>query len=255
VKAPGSGSSGFYFDRLPGGETLGRFGALDTGGIVHGVTTLKGFDTTQAARSPGDAAMSLARTLSLNDAAWLNQVHASESIIVDSPGFAGDADGLITDTPGLLLVGRSADCPLAIVSDSEHQAVGMFHSGWRGTVGGMPTAFVRRFVGHFGSDPSGLVACICPSVGACCYEVGRDVQDSAVSKLGAHSARFFAYRQGKLHFDMQACIRDQLLRVGLTRHNVHISGVCTICHEDLFCSYRKLGEVSGRFQAAVARDV
>ena len=253
MKTVSNDSSGFHFEQLPDGSTLGRFGALEGSGVVHGVTTLKGFDTAQAASDPGAAATSLAGALGLGAAAWLDQVHGVRSIIVDSPGAAGSADGLITESPGLALVGRSADCPLVLVADSGGRAVGMFHAGWRGATGGMPTAFIRRFVGHFDSDPTGLRACICPSVGLCCYEVGQDVQDAAVAQLGDHAVKFFAYRKGKLHFDMQACIRDQLLRVGLTGHNVHISGVCTICHEDLFCSYRRQGAVAGRFQAAIAR--
>jgi len=246
-------SSGFYFDRLPDGATIGRFGALDAPGFVHGVTTLKGFDTALAATDPRAAAESFAGVLGLDGAAWLEQVHGANIIIVDSPGTAGSADGLITESPGLALVGRSADCPLVLVADSVGSVVGMFHAGWRGATGGIATEFIRQFVGHFDSAPAGLVACICPSVGLCCYEVGQDVQDSAVAGLGAHAVKFFAYRKGKLHFDMQACICDQLLRIGLTRHNVHVAGVCTICHEDLFCSYRRQGAVAGRFLAAIAR--
>jgi hypothetical protein len=252
VNTVSTDSSGFYFDQLPDGATIGRFGALDVSGLVHGVTTLKGFDTALAATDPGNAAMSFAGALGVGAAAWLDQVHGVRSVVVHSPGAAGSADGLITETPGLALVGRSADCPLVLVADSAGSAVGMFHAGWRGTTGGMAKEFVRRFVGHFDSDPAGLLACICPSVGLCCYEVGQDVQDSAVAQLGASAVKFFAYRKGKLHFDMQACICDQLLRVGLTRHNVHTAGVCTICHEDLFCSYRRQGAVAGRFQAAIA---
>lgn len=255
MKTVRNDGSGFYFDQLPDGATLGRFGALEASGLVHGVTTLKGFDTALAATDRGAAAMSFAGVLGLSGAVWLDQVHGVRSIIVDSPGAAGSADGLITEAPGLALVGRSADCPLVLVADSGGKAVGMFHAGWRGATGGMALEFIRRFVGHFDSDPAGLVACICPSVGLCCYEVGRDVQDSAVAGLGARAVKFFAYRKGKLYFDMQACICDQLLRVGLTRHNVHVAGVCTFCHEDLFCSYRRQGALAGRFQAAIARGV
>ena len=255
MKTVSNDSSGFYFDRLPGGATIGRFGALDALGFVHGVTTLKGFDTALAARDPSTAAEDFAGVLGLDGAAWLEQIHGVNTIIVDSSGPAGSADGLITEAPGLALVGRSADCPLVLVADSAGRAVGMFHAGWRGTTGGIAMEFIRRIIGHFDSGPAELVACICPSVGLCCYEVGQDVQDSAVAGLGAHGVKFFAYRKGKLHFDMQACICDQLLRVGLGRHNVHVAGVCTICHEDLFCSYRRQGAVAGRFLAAIARGV
>jgi len=230
----------------------GRFGALDELPVSHAVSTLKGFDTTLAATDPAAAAEGFARVLGVSCAAWLEQAHGTSTLPVDSPGPAGSGDGLITASPGIALVGRSADCPLVLVADRGGGAVGMFHSGWRGTVGGIAMEFVRSLIGRFGSDPAGLVACICPSIGICCYEVGQDVQDAAVSGLGQHAVKFFAYRGGELHFDMQSCIRDQLLRVGLSGRNIHIAGICTICHEDLFCSYRREGPHAGRFQAGIA---
>ena len=252
MKTASNDNAGFYFANSPEGATVGRFGALDSLGLAHGVTTLQGFDTALAAANPAAAAGSFAGALGLDDAAWLEQVHGTESIIVDSPGAAGSADGLISQTPGLALVGRSADCPLVLVADSGGPAVGMFHAGWRGVTGGIAKAFIRKIVSRFDSDPARLVACICPSVGLCCYEVREDVRQAAVEGLGARAVRFFEYHKGKLHFDMQACISDQLLRVGLIRSNLHAAGVCTICHDDLFCSYRRQGAAAGRFQAAIA---
>jgi len=246
------GNSGFYFTRLGDDATVGRFGALDALALPHAVTTLDGFDTALAARDPAAAAGEFTAALGLEGAAWLEQAHGTRTISVDSPGPAGSGDGLITASPGLALVGRSADCPLVLVADSDGGAVGMFHAGWRGTVGGIAMEFVRSLVGRFGSNPARLVACICPSVGICCYEVGQDVQDAAAGTLGAHAVKFFAYRGGRLHFDMQSCICDQLLRVGLARRNIHVADICTICHEDLFCSYRRQGPRAGRFQAAIA---
>jgi YfiH family protein len=253
VKTAGNDNAGFYFDKLSDGATIGRFGVLDSLGLVHGVTTLQGFDTALAAADPASAAMRFASALGRDNAAWLEQVHGVDSIIVDSPGQAGSADGLISQTPGLTLVGRSADCPLVLVADLDGGAVGMFHAGWRGVVGGIAKGFVRKLVGRFDSAPARLAACICPSVGMCCYEVGEDVRQAAVAGLGARAVRFFEYHKGKLHFDMQSCIGDQLLRVGLVKRNLYQASVCTICHDDLFCSYRRQGGAAGRFQAAIAR--
>src|ERR1039458_266476 len=43
-------------------------------------------------------------------------------------------DGMVTDTPGLLLAVQTADCLPIIVADGKRRAVGVFHAGWRGTV-------------------------------------------------------------------------------------------------------------------------
>ena len=48
-----------------------------------------------------------------------------------------DIDGLITDVPGLTLVTFYADCVPLYFADPVHKAVGLSHSGWRGTAAGI----------------------------------------------------------------------------------------------------------------------
>ena len=48
-----------------------------------------------------------------------------------------DVDGLITDEPGLVLSTFYADCVPLYVVDPVHRAIGMSHSGWRGTAARM----------------------------------------------------------------------------------------------------------------------
>ena len=45
-----------------------------------------------------------------------------------------DVDGLITDIPGITLVTFYADCVPLYFVDPVHRAIGLSHSGWRGTV-------------------------------------------------------------------------------------------------------------------------
>ena len=54
-----------------------------------------------------------------------------------------DIDGLITDVPGLTLVTFYADCVPLYFLDPVRRAVGLSHSGWRGTVGRMGQATVE----------------------------------------------------------------------------------------------------------------
>jgi len=48
--------------------------------------------------------------------AWVRQVHGGVVLRVDEAGLAGEADALVSDRPGLLLRGRSADCPLVLAA-------------------------------------------------------------------------------------------------------------------------------------------
>ena len=48
-----------------------------------------------------------------------------------------DVDGLATDIPGIALVTFYADCVPLYFVDPVKKAIGLAHSGWRGTVAGM----------------------------------------------------------------------------------------------------------------------
>ena len=234
---------------------IGRFAALgEFPGLAHAVTTRHGLDV-EVARSDRAAAASLvAERLGLDAVAYANQVHGADVLAVGAGGPAGDADGLVTDVPGLGVMAFSADCPLLLVADSAGPAVGVAQSSWRGTLKGMPSRLIEAMTERFGASPAVLVACIGPSAGPCCYEVGGEVLAAAVDALGLGAERFFRARpNGKYLFDLWAACRDQLLRAGLRRRNVHTAALCTLCRNDLFPSYRVEGPLAGRFVAALAR--
>src|SRR5208283_3074697 len=59
----------------------------------------------------------------------------ADRILVDrTPAEPLAGDGMVTDTPGLVLAVQTADCLPVIVVDRKRRAVGVFHAGWRGTV-------------------------------------------------------------------------------------------------------------------------
>ena len=64
-----------------------------------------------------------------------------------------NVDGLITDEPGLALVTYYADCVPLYFVDPVHRAIGLAHSGWRGTVGKMGKRMTEAMGEQFGSRP------------------------------------------------------------------------------------------------------
>ena len=86
-----------------------------------------------------------------------------------------DVDGLITDVPGICLVTTYADCVPLYFADPVKKAIGLSHSGWRGTVGRIGQKTIEKMQQYFGSDPSDILAAIGPSVCMDCYEVSEDV--------------------------------------------------------------------------------
>jgi len=247
-------SSPYELVTLPGGWEAGQFDALAAiEGLVHAVTTRHGLDVQLAAADREAAARKVASATGLGAVAFCRQVHGDTLYRVDSPGLAGEGDGLVTDTPGLGVMCFSADCPLVLVADGAASAVGVAHASWRSTVKQVTRRLVQRLGDEFGCRPESLVAGICPSAGPCCYEVGPEVVDAAVRELGLMAERFFRASGGKFLFDLWAANRQQLLASGVLPANIHTAGVCTICRDDTYPSYRRQGQAAGRFVAVIGR--
>ena len=247
-------SSPYGLVTLPGGWQAGQFDALASRqGLVHAVTTRHGLDVQLAAADRDAAARQVASAMGLGGVAFCRQVHGDTVYRAESPGLAGDGDGLVTDTPGLGVMCFSADCPLVLVADGALPAVGVAHASWRSTVKQVTRRLVDRLRDEFGGRPEDLVAGICPSAGPCCYEVGPEVVDSAVRELGLMAERFFRACGGKFIFDLWAANRQQLLSAGVPLANIHTAGVCTICRNDTYPSYRSEGDAAGRFVAVIGR--
>jgi YfiH family protein len=273
---------GFRLERLANGWLVGRFAALEAIGVAHLVTTRQGPDERRVRHDPTVAGREVAEALGLEGAAFLEQVHGGEVLECEQAGCAGFGDGLVTARKGLALFGKSADCPIVLIADRGGQAVGFAHASWRATVAGITPAVVSRMV-RLGCRPADLVACICPSAGPCCYEIGDEVRAAAIRGIGPHAAAFFrpaetgwqrqpqvadgsgdshdaiagacnsadGAQRGKEYFDLWLANADALARAGLRPESVHVAGVCTICRSDLFPSHRREGAGAGRFAAVI----
>jgi len=241
----------FRLERSANGWLVGRFEALEAIGVPHLVTTRQGPEVERIRRDTGAVGREIAQFLGLQEAAFLEQVHGGDVITCDMGGRAGRADGLVTTSGSLALLGKSADCPIVLIADCRGRAVGFAHASWRATVAGITSAVVRRMI-ECGCVTSDLVACICPSAGPECYEVGQEVRMAAVERLGPHAVAFFhPGPNGKDHFDLWAANRDALVRAGVPSSSVHVAGTCTLCRNDMFPSHRREGESAGRFAAAI----
>ena len=247
----------FTYHQLPNGWEVGGFAVLDEYTfLVHAVTTRKGPDPQMVASDAAATATATANlvrdALSLSQIAWCHQVHGPRVLEAIEGGPVGAADAMVTDVRSLGLMVRSADCPLILAVDPVRRAIGVGHASWRSTVSRIASKLVETLADRFGVRPGDVIACICPSAGPCCYEVGPEVRTAAINGIGAHAEQFFPQRGGKLYFDLWAANREQLIRGGVRPENIHIARECTICHNAHFPSYRAEGEAAGRFAAVLA---
>ena len=107
-----------------------------------------------------------------------------------------DVDGLITDTPGLMLVTIYADCVPLYFVDPVHKAVGLSHSGWKGTVHRIGKVTLERMKEAFGTRPEDVQAAIGPSICQDCYEVSEDVAQAFMDEFADQLDDRLVYRKG-----------------------------------------------------------
>ena len=152
-----------------------------------------------------------------------------------------DVDGMITNVPGLMLVTSHADCVPLFFVDPVHRAIGMTHSGWKGTWQRIGKVTVRKMQAMYGSEPSDIRAVIGPSICRDCYEIGEDVAGSFRDAFTAEQCESFLLpgRPGKYQLDLWRVNRIILEDAGLRPEHISVSGWCTSCRSDLLWSHRK----------------
>jgi YfiH family protein len=200
-------------------------------------------------------------------------IHRITEIPKDNAPLAGD--GMVTDVAGILLGILTADCLPVILVDPKRRAVGVFHSGWRGTVKRIVEKGVGEMHRWFGSEARDLKAAIGPGIGGCCYEVGPEVRSAFEAQFNYGSELFRETKdQNEIHekypllfltsrapghselpkkifLDLAEANRRQLLAAGLPAKNISDLRHCTHCRQDLFFSHRGEKGVTGRMMAVV----
>ena len=163
-----------------------------------------------------------------------------------------DVDGMVTDVAGRTLSTLYADCVPLYFYDEAHHAIGLSHSGWKGTVGRIGAATVRKMQECFGTDPAQLIAAVGPSICADCYEVSEDVAEAFRAAFDAEDLEAIlrpGKAPGKYQLDLWEANRRVLIEAGIPGERISVTDICTKCNSDLLYSHRAMGPERG-LQAA-----
>ncbi len=147
-----------------------------------------------------------------------------------------ECDGLVTNTPGTVLVIFTADCTPILLHDPVTGAVGAAHAGWRGTAADIAGKTVRAMTAHFGCDPGNIRAAIGPNIGPCCFQTDADVPEAMLAAYGADAQESIRSQDGKFYVNLKELNALALRRAGLTQ--IDISSSCTVCQCHRFWSHR-----------------
>lgn len=153
-------------------------------------------------------------------------------------GYA-DVDGLITDEPGIVLSTFYADCVPLYFVDIKRRAIGLSHSGWRGTAGRMGRATLEAMRREFGTQPEDVVSAIGPSICQDCYEVSQDVAEEFMHEFSGHETEILTDKgNGKYQLDLWRANEIVLLEAGIKQEHLSVTDVCTCCNPKLLFSHR-----------------
>lgn len=180
---------------------------------------------------------------------------------VVSPKDYTDIDGLITNEPGIALATFYADCvPLYIVDKNNH-AIGLSHSGWRGTVQKMGDVTLQAMKQAFGTEPRDVRVAIGPSICQSCYEVSEDVANefmvafpnaeqyereyrSCFAEIDEteqiEDKRCLCYRKENGKYQLNLWFANYIVfrEAGVTQEQIEITDLCTCCNSELLFSHR-----------------
>ena len=150
----------------------------------------------------------------------------------------GEADGMLTDCPGLLLAIATADCVPVLLARRDGREVAALHVGWRGAHAGIIDSFASLVRGR-GSDPGDWIAAIGPAAHPCCYEVSAELIEDFHARTGL-PRQTIAPQPRRL--DLPAIVHWQLAQAGIGR--VSAQPDCTMCRDDgegrfVYHSYRR----------------
>lgn len=150
-----------------------------------------------------------------------------------------DVDGLITNEPGLVLSTFYADCVPLYFVDTKNRAIGLSHSGWRGTVGRMGQVTLESMHQEFGSNPRDVVCAIGPSICQDCYEISQDVAEKFIREFPGHEQEILIEKEnGKYQLDLWHANEIVLLEAGIKQEHLSVTDICTCCNPKLLFSHR-----------------
>lgn len=155
------------------------------------------------------------------------QVHGTHIVRVTEPAQqCGEADGLWTSQPGLLLTVLTADCLPLLFCRRDGRAIGVVHAGWRGLLAGIIEQFAASLPPQ--DSPANWLAVIGPAAGACCYEVSPELMSQFLDNLPMPASMV---QPRPRHLDLSAIALYKLRALGFCAPLA--VNQCTIC---LSCS-------------------
>ncbi|MFN7003763.1 MAG: peptidoglycan editing factor PgeF [Roseinatronobacter sp.] len=170
----------------------------------------------------------------------VHQTHSADVVTLDGPWPEDqprpEADGMVTNQPGLALAILTADCQPVLFADTEAQVIGAAHAGWRGALGGVLENTIAAME-QLGAARGRIRAVIGPCISQSAYEVGQEFLETFMDEDPDYG-RFFTNGAGdRYQFDLVGFGLHRLRSEGIA--DARWIGACTYADPARFYSYRR----------------
>lgn len=180
------------------------------------------------------------------------QTHSDNIAIVDSLEklYYEDTDGFITDRDDIVILTKYADCLPIYFYDDRKDVIGTVHSGWQGSYKEIGKKAVNLMINRYGCELKNIRIAFGVGISQKNYEVGRDFLEKFKDKFSMEILeKSFKEVDGKLYFDNQKFVYENLIEMGVPKENIVLNERCT--YDEEFHSYRRDRENSGRNGALI----
>lgn len=186
--------------------------------------------------------------ISIEDFVFSDQTHTTNimkvtsehrgSGIIKAKNYS-DIDGFITNEPNIMLSTFYADCVPLYFVDTVKKAIGLSHSGWKGTLNRMGQKTLEAMKEAYGTNPDDVICAIAPSVCVDCYEVSEDVASAFRAEFQGHEDEILTAKpNGKYQLDLWKANEIVLLEAGIKKEHLSITNICTCCNSKVLFSHR-----------------
>ena len=187
----------------------------------------------------------------LENLVHMNQVHGDKVMIIEREhqfDKIATCDAIITNKKNVPLMVMVADCIPILIYDPVQEVIAAVHAGRAGTFNKITTKTVMRMRENYGTDVKDIEIVLGPSIGQCCYEVGKEIKEKA-DRLGLDYA--IRTENCRYYLDLISIIQKELDAIGCIQENIEVSPYCTACHTNTFYSYRAEQNRCGRFAGVI----
>lgn len=163
-----------------------------------------------------------------------------------------NTDALVSNIPDSLLCVSVADCIPLMFADPVKKAIGIAHSGRKGTMSRIGAAVVRTMQKEYGSAPQDIIATVGPGICRDCYEVGPEILEEFLQEWGPEkTGRIFSEKGEKYDLDLWEANRIVLEEAGLLPGHIVVTNLCNRCNSDKFYSFRADGRIINQISASL----